>query len=200
MDAYIKCYNDKMIFVKGMKPAEARLAALRGELNTVRETYSSHLKFINPMIEKGEYKLWFSHGVLDLKTGKIVKDKNYNTNHFEDLYKQKWGVAPSGEFYDAYVLVKNFRDVLQKSLWVGKSNPNAEHIRTSIRKMITDPAAKKALDDDSGDYEWFIGDDMTKAYNIIKKQINEKSLKNLVKFTQDGIKLESVYKSELLAP
>jgi len=200
MDAYIKCYNDKMIFVKGMKPAEARLAALRGELNTVRETYSSHLKFIGPMIEKGDYKLWFSHGVLDLKTGKIIKDKNYNTNHFEDLYKQKWGVAPSGEFYDAYVLVKNFRDVLQKSLWVGKSNPNAEHIRASIRKMLADPAAKKALDDDSGDYEWFIGDDMTKAYNIITKQITEKNLKNLVMFTQDGIKLESVYKPELIAP
>jgi hypothetical protein len=64
--------------------------------------------------------------------------------------------------------------------------------------MLSDPAAKKALDDDSGDYEWFIGDDMTKAYAIIKKQINEKSLKNLVKFTQEGIKLESFYKKELL--
>jgi hypothetical protein len=83
-------------------------------------------------------------------------------------------------------------------LWVGKTNPNAEHIRTSIKKMLADPVAKKALDDDSGDYEWFIGDDMTKAYGIIKKQINEKSLKNLVKFTQDGIKLESFYKEELL--
>jgi len=64
--------------------------------------------------------------------------------------------------------------------------------------MLADPVAKKALDDDSGDYEWFIGDDMTKAYNIIKKHINENSLRNLVKFTQEGIKLESVYKSELI--
>jgi hypothetical protein len=65
--------------------------------------------------------------------------------------------------------------------------------------MLADPAAKKALDDDSGDYEWFIGDDMIKAYSIIKKQINENSLKNLVKFTQEGIKLESIYKHELIS-
>jgi hypothetical protein len=65
--------------------------------------------------------------------------------------------------------------------------------------MLVDPVAKKSLDDDSGDYEWFIGDDMTKAYDIIKKQINEKSLKNLVRFTQEGIKLESIYKHEIIS-
>lgn len=200
VDAYIACYKERMTFVKGMKPTDARLAALRGELNITRETYVSHKKFIEPIIKEGKYVNWFHHGIIDLKTGKIVNDKNFtNIPLFEDAYKAKWKQAPKGDFYDSYVLVKNYRDVLQKSLWVGKNNPNATKIRGSIVAMLNDPVAMKAIEEDSGDYEWFVGKDMTRAYEVIRKQVTEKNLRNLYKFTVDGMGLDAVYKPELIA-
>lgn len=198
-DAYIQCYKDKMIYLPSMTPAEGRMAAQRGELNTVRETFASQKKFIDPLIEQKQFEFWFSHGVLDLKSGKIQPDKNFPAERdFQTLFKAKWGTEPRGEFYDAYVLVKNYRDVLQKSLWVDKDNPNAEKIRTAVRAMLTDPGAKEALLKDTGDYEWFIGDDMSKAYDILQKQLTEKSLKVLVKFNTEAIGLIAEYKPELL--
>lgn len=198
VDAYIACYNQRVTFVKGMKPSDARLAMLRGELNMSRETFVSHKKFIMPAIKEGKIVDWFNHGVLDLKTGKIVNDKNFNLPTFEQAYKAKWKVQPKGEFYDSYVLVKNYRDVLQKSLWMGKDNPNATRLRGAIIAVLNDPVAMKAIEEDSGDYEWFVGKDMTRAYDVIRKQVTEKNLKNLHKFTTEGIGLDAVYKPEIV--
>lgn len=198
VDEYIACYKQHVIYVKGMTPNEARLGAFRGELNTVRETFASQKKFIDPLIAEGKFRLWFSHGVLDLETGGIKVDSNYKTAHFENLYGEKWGKAPSGDFYDAYLLVKNFRDVLQKSMWVDKNNPNADKIRQAVRDMLKDPDALAALIADSGDYEWFVGKDMDKAYRTIRNQIKEVPLKALVKFTVEGIGLEGSYKPDLV--
>ena len=200
VDAYIACYKDRVTFVKGMKPSDARLAALRGELNVVRETFVSHKKFIAPQVKDGKFVDWFQHGVVDLETGAIVKDKNFpNLPTFAEVYRKKWGVEPAGEFYDAYVLVKNYRDVLQKSLWVRKDNPNADKIRKAVKDMLANPEASTKIIKDSGDYEWFIGDDMAKVYTLISGKITEKSLRTLYKFTVDGIGLKAVYKSELVS-
>jgi hypothetical protein len=198
-DAYIDCYKKRMTFVKGMKPTDARLAALRGELNITRETFVSHKKFIEPQVQKGVFVDWFNHGVLDLKTGKIVQDKNFaSMPTFEQAYTKRWGAAPQGEFYDSYVLVKSYRDVLQKSLWVGRGNPNATRIRAAVVTMLNNPEALAAIIKDGGNYEWLIGDDMVKAYTIISNRVTEPALKNLYKFTVDGMGLDAVYKSELI--
>jgi hypothetical protein len=65
--------------------------------------------------------------------------------------------------------------------------------------MLNDPVAMKAIEADGGDYEWFVGKDMTRAYEVIRKQVTEKRLKNLYKFTVDGMGLDAVYKPELIA-
>lgn len=199
VDAYIACYQERMTFVKGMKPTDARLAALRGELNVTRETFVSHKKFIAPEVAKGVFVDWFNHGVLDLKTGRIVQDKNFaHMRTFEQAYQARWGQAPRGEFYDAYVLVKSYRDVLQKSLWVGKNNPNAVRLQTAVRTMLADPEAREAIEKDGGDYEWFVGQEMSQAYQAISGRVTEPALKNLYRFTVDGMGLEAVYKPELI--
>ena len=198
-DAYIDCYKQRMTFVKGMKPTDARLAALRGELNITRETFVSHKKFIAPEVAKGVFVDWFNHGVLDLKTGRMVQDANFaHMPTFEQAYRARWKQAPQGEFYDAYVLVKSYRDVLQKSLWVGKNNPNANRLRDAVRKMLANPEARAEIVKDGGDYEWFVGDDMARAYNTISSRVTEPALKNLHRFTVDGMGLEAVYKPELI--
>jgi len=199
LQAYINCYNKKMYYVKGMKPGEARLAALRGELNSLRETYISHKKFVQPQIDKGVYKIWFNHGILDLQSGKIVSDPNFKgVPTLEELYVQKWGKKPEGAFYDAYVLVKSFRDVLQKSLWMNKGNPNVGKVRAAVRAMMADPKARAEIYRTSGSYEWLVGPDAGKAFNIIKSSITPTSLKTLVDFTNNGLKIYSVYKPTLL--
>lgn len=198
-DAYIACYKERMTFVKGMKPTDARLAALRGELNVTRETFVSHKKFIEPEVKKGVFVDWFNHGVLDLKTGRAVQDKNLaHMPTFEQAYQARWKQKPQGEFYDAYVLVKSYRDVLQKSLWVGRGNPNADRLRTAVKTMLADPAARAAIIEDGGDYEWLIGQDMGKAYRTISSRVTEPALRNLYKFTAEGMGLEAVYKPELV--
>jgi hypothetical protein len=40
---------------------------------------------------------------------------------------------------------------------------------------------------------------MTRAYEVIRKQVTEKRLKNLYKFTVEVMGLEAVYKPELIA-
>lgn len=194
VNAYVDCYKKKIVLVKGMSGNEARLAAMRGDLNVTRETFVAHKKFIE---KEGKFDVWFDHGVLDIKAGKVVKDRNFKTLSFEEAYKAKWGKAPSGDFYEAYLLAKNWRDVLQKSLWVDKNNPNAEALRAAIRKMLADPEAMKAIIADGGDYDWLVGDDMGKAYAVIRRQIKPSSLKALVEFTDKGMGFPSQYKAEL---
>jgi hypothetical protein len=199
LDAYIDCYKRRVIFVKGMKPTDARLAALRGELNVTRETFVSHKKFIEPQTQKGVFNDWFHHGVLDITSGINTADRNFATlPTFEQEYRRRWGQQPQGDFYDAYRLVRSYRDVLQKSLWVGRDNPNATRIRAAVQTMLADPEAREAIERDGGDYDWIIGDNMMAAYNTIGARITERSLRTLYEFTERGMGLEAVWKPELI--
>lgn len=199
LEAYRKCYNERFIFVKGMKAPERRLAFMRGELNTTRETTAAFIKHVQPMIDKGEAKLWFSHGVMDLKTGKVKADKNYPTaGSFQEVYKQKWGKEPRGPLYDAYILVKQYRDVLQKAMWVDKGNPNALKIKGALVAMINDPEAQREIIRDSGDYEWLVGQELSQAVDILQKLTTEKALKDFVWWQKEALGVDAVYKPELV--
>jgi hypothetical protein len=194
MKEYEKCFNEKVIYVKGMRGNERRLAYMRGELNVTRETTAAYFKHPKQMKENTE---WFSHGIIDINTGKIIADPNFPGFHFNEVYKNKWGIEPSGEFYDAYILIKNFRDVLQKSLWVDKNNPNRDRLVRAINAMIQDPDSIEAIEKDTGKYQWIIGDDVNKALSVLDKQLTKKSLENLVWWTSTVIKQDAIYKEEL---
>ena len=160
MDEYLQCYKNKIVYVSGMKGNERRLAYMRGELNATRETTAAYYKHPAKLKENIN---WFSHGVLDINTGKVVEDPNFPGITFHEVYKKKWGVAPTGEFYEAYLLVKSYRDVLQKSLWVDKGNPNAAKLVKALLDTIKDPESAKLIEQTTGKYQWIIGDDVNKA-------------------------------------
>lgn len=195
MEAYLSCYNERFKFVKGMKANERRLAYMRGELNVQRETpaaYNKHLLAIP------ENTLWFSHGILDLKTGRVVSDSNYPTaGSFQEVYKRKWGTEPQGDLYDAYLLVKQYRDVLQKSLWVNKNNPNTEKLRQALRDMLADPQAVAAIERDTGRYPWLVGRDVEKAQVALDQLTTRKALKDLVWWSSRAFGVEAYYKEEI---
>jgi hypothetical protein len=134
-----------------------------------------------------------------LATGAQQEDPNFAPGfRFEQVFKRVHGVEPQGEFYQAYALVRNFRDVLQKALWVNKGNPNTEKLRDALRKMLQDPEAVKALEADSGRYDWIIGTDGNQVVDQLRKNITTQKLQTLVWWHDTAYQFKSVYKPELV--
>lgn len=193
---YLACWDKRVVWVNGISGPERRLAFERGELNTTRETTASWFKNYQDL--PGNV-LWYHHGVLDLKSGRQLDDINFPKGHrFEDVFKSMHGVLPKGELYEAYALSRNFRDVLQKALWVNKGNPNTEKLRTALRKMLADSEALKALEADAGKYEWIVGADGNQVVDQLRTRITPDKLKTLVYWHDNAYKFKSVYKPELL--
>jgi hypothetical protein len=198
MDEYIACFKDNVNWVKGMKGSERRLAFKRGELSGTRENPAAFKKHAQPTIDAGDAELWFHHGILDAANARHNDDPNYPGYQLEILFEQKWGVAPSGEFYNAYVLVKSFRDGLQKAIWAAKGNPNAEKLRVALTKMSQDPDATAAIAKKVGNYEWLIGGAGDQQRDTLMTFITEDALKNLVRFNVEALDLKAIYKPNLL--
>ena len=194
VDAYIACFKENVTWVNGMSGGERRLAFKRGELNGTRENPAAYKKHVE---SNKDAEVWFHHGILQ-PDGSHADDPNYPGYQFEELYYKRWGTRPTGAFYDAYKLVKSFRDGLQKALWVNKGNPNAKKLQQALAKMAKDPSARKVIEKSVGVYEWKIGDDGNRQRDTLFAMINEQALKNLVKFNTQALGLDSVYKEDLI--
>jgi hypothetical protein len=196
MDQYAECFKKNVIWVAGMSGGERRLAFKRGELNGTRENPAAYKKHVasNP-----DAKVWFTHGILDANTASHTDDPNYPNMQFEILFKNKYGVAPSGEFYDAYKLVKSFRDGMQKAIWVRKDNPNAQKLQDALTAMSKDATAIANIQKKVGKYEWKIGVDGNRQRDVLMTFITKDALRNLVKFNTEALGLKSVYKENLIA-
>lgn len=198
IQAHLDCYKQKFNYVKGMKNAETYLAYARGETNVMRENPFPYKEQISQIPFN---KTWFSAGLFDINTGKIIPDPNFpvGTRSFPEAFKAKWGVEPSGELYDAWVLVKNYRDVLQKVIWVNKNNPNKDKLIAAAKKMINDPESQKIIAQKIGVYPWWVGDEVVKAQKALEAQLTEKSLSNLIWWTKEAFQENAVFKPEIVA-
>ena len=196
MDQYAECFKKNVIWVAGMSGGERRLAFKRGELNGTRENPAAYKKHVAP---NPNAKVWFTHGILDANSASHMDDPNYPNMQFEILFKNKYGVAPSGEFYDAYKLVKSFRDGMQKAIWVRKDNPNAQKLQDALTAMSKDATAIANIQKKVGKYEWKIGVDGNRQRDVLMTFITKDALRNLVKFNTEALGLKSVYKKNLIA-
>tara|TARA_R110001632_G_scaffold206660_2_gene330600 strand:- start:72 stop:1139 length:1068 start_codon:yes stop_codon:yes gene_type:complete len=195
LDQYIECFGENVKWVKGMSGGERRLAFKRGDLTGSRENPATYAIHIAPD-ENAE--LWFHHGLLDPATGKHVDDANFPGAQFEIQFKERYGVEPSGEFYDAYVLVKSFRDGLQKAIWVNKGNPELrDRLVAAMNKMVNDPESMAAIEAKNGKYEWFIGERGDQMRDTLMTFITEDALRTLVAFNTEALGLKSVLKEDL---
>jgi hypothetical protein len=198
MQDYLDCWNDRVVWVNGLKGSERRLAFMRGEFNVARESVVSWNKYYTDNTDAGA-EIWFHHGVYDLDTRQQKDDLNFPPElRFETVFEKTWGEKPTGPLYEAYMLSRNFRDVLQKALWVNKGNPNLEELRSALKKMITDPEAAAALERETGQYEWIIGDDGNQVVGKIRENISEQKLKDMVWWHNNAYKYPSVFKDNLL--
>jgi len=197
IDAYTTCFKSKVTFVPGFKKGgDRRLAFKRGELTVDRENPAAYKKHIAP---NEEAEVWFHHGILQAD-GSHADDPNYPGLQLETLYEQKWGEAPSGPMYDAYVLVKSFRDAMQKAFWVNAGNPNAELLQKALLEMSKDEQAIKAIQKKVGKYEWVIGAEGNARRDTLMTFVTEDALRDLVKFSNEALNIEAVYKESILNP
>lgn len=194
IDEYSACFKDNVTWVPGMSGGERRLAFKRGELTGTRENPAAYKKHV---AGNDDAELWFHHGILQAD-GSHADDPNYPGYQFEILFEERWGVAPSGEMYDAYKLVKSFRDGLQKALWVNKGNPNAERLQAALTAMANDPEATAIIAAKVGNYDWKIGAEGNAHRDTLMTFITEEALRNLVKFNTEALGLNSVFKEELV--
>ena len=196
-DDPIKTFEDKIVWVKGMKGSERRLAFIRGDLNATRENPAAYKKHVMPVIEKGDAYTWFHHGLLDVNSGQHGKDPNFTEPTFEALFESTYGVAPSGDFYNAYKLVKSWRDALQKAFWVNAGNPNKDKLVAALNKMINDPESVAAIEKKVGKYEWRTGAEGDDAVRTLKSFITPEALKTLADFKSKQLGYNTVYKEQL---
>ena len=194
---YQKVFEEQIVWVKGMSGSERRLAFARGDLNGTRENPAAYKKHVQPLIDKGVARTWFHHGLLNVDTGIHDKDPNFTEPTFEALYESTHGVAPSGDFYDAYKLVKSWRDALQKAFWVNKGNPNKAKLVDALNRMIADPESRAAIEKKVGQYEWRTGEQGDRAVRVLKSFITPASLKTLSDFGKKQLGYNTVYKEEL---
>ena len=196
VDDYIEVFKDKVGWISGMKGAERDLAFARGELSSTRQNPAKYKSKVLPLVEQGIAETWLHHGILDIQNGGHNDDPNYPGLRFEDVFEDKWGVQPSGDFYDAYTLVHSWRDAIQKALWVNKGNPNTELYRQACNKMANDPESIAIFQKKIGKYDWVIGEDGNKTVEILQGMTTESALKTLIKFNTMALGLKSIYKPE----
>jgi hypothetical protein len=197
IDAYTTCFKSKVTFVPGFKKGgDRRLAFKRGELTVDRENPAAYKKHIAP---NEEAEVWFHHGILQAD-GSHADDVNYPGLQMEILYEQKWGEAPSGPMYDAYVLVKSFRDAMQKAFWVNAGNPNAELLQKALLEMSKDPQAIAAIQKKVGKYEWVIGEEGNARRDTLMSFVTEDALRDLVEFSNEALNIQAIYKESILNP
>ena len=197
-DAYLACFRERIKWVNGVKGNEKRLGFLRGEFNTTRESPSAWIKFHTGDKANPDNVIWFTHGIYDLADKKQIPDPNFPNTQFEEVYKARWGELPKGELYDAYRLTRNWRDVLQKSLWVNRGNPNTEKLRAALKAMLADTAVVAEIERDTGRYPWIIGQDGNRVITELYKLITPNALKTAVRWNQEAYGFPSVFKPELL--
>lgn len=193
-----QCFEDNVEWVPGFSQAEGRLAFKRGELTVTRENPAAFIKHIQVVVDAGDAEVWFTHGILQAD-GSHADDPNYPGLQFEILYQELYGVAPSGDFYDAYKLAKSFRDGLQKAIWVRKDNPNREKLVTALTAMANDPESVANIQKKVGNYDWIIGDAGNEHRDTLMTFIKPNALKTLIEFQKNQLGIDAVYKEDLVA-
>jgi hypothetical protein len=190
---YATCFKKKVKWIKGMGGSERRLAFKRGELTGTRENPAAYKKHVEP---DSNAEIWFHHGILQAD-GSHTDDPNYPGFQFEELYKQKWGAYPVGEMYDAYKLVKSFRDGMQKALWVNEGNPNAKVLQDALTEMSNNAESSAIIEKKVGKYEWLIGEEGNAHRDTLMTFVTPEALEDLVWFNIEALGLKSVFKIEL---
>jgi hypothetical protein len=194
---YLDCYREKMKYITSMQTNEANLAYAKNELNVNANGNAGYRQQLLPMDIN---RTWFTSNQMDLKTGKDLDKSVEVFPVYNDVYKAHWGKLPSdsNDLWNAYHLLRNYRDVLQKSLWVNKGNPNRQKLIDSLRATLDDKEVRAKIEEKIGPFPWIYGDEVYNATAQLKAQTTERALKTVVDWNHEAFGFDTVYKPELV--
>ena len=92
------------------------------------------------------------------------------------------------------MLVKNYRDMLQKALWMNKGNANTAKVTSALLDMLKDEEAMNAIEKKVGDYDWFIGDELLEVVSILEANKNPRSKGYLIKWQREVLGYNAIDK------
>ena len=200
-EAFVACTSERLRFIPGFKSGGDRRAAFNaGQLDATRDTPQSSQKGYGDRYAAGEARVWFAHGIVSTNGG-VTADPNApeGTQSFPEVYEASWGVAPSGEVYDAYVAFQGYRDGFQKTVWTAKNSPYIEDIQRALLDMANDPAAVENLNKKLGEFPWLIGDNVEAHSDYLFSLLTQKRLDTLVFLAKNVFNYKDAYiKQELL--
>jgi len=194
-EQYLECYKERMKYVTSMQTNEANLAYQKGELNVNANGNAGYRQQLLPMEIN---TTWYTSNQMDLKTGKDSEKSVETFPVYNDVYKAKWGKLPNNDLWEGYELLRNYRDVLQKSLWVNKDNPNRQKLIDSLKATLNDPDVRKKIEEKIGPFPWIYGDDVYKAIDRLHEQTTERALKTVVRWNHEAFGFDTVFKAELV--
>lgn len=198
VDGYLACFKEEVSWIPGMSGGDRRIAFKNGELNASRDNPIKTRQKYGKMFESGTADIWFSHGVLNASTGQHEDDPNFPNSLMEDKFMSKWGEAPSGEFYDAYKLLKSWRDGLQKTFFIPADHPRKDVLHKAVADMLANADSVALLEKEIGVYPTLIGAEAQAHLDMLFTLITKESLENLLHVSKETIGAEGIFKPELL--
>lgn len=200
-ELFVACTSERLRFIPGFKSGGDRRAAFNAtQLDATRDTPQSSMMGYGDRYASGEARVWFAHGIVSTQGG-VSADPNapQDAQSFPEVYEASWGVAPSGEVYDAYVAFQGYRDGFQKTVWTAKNSPYAEDIRRALIDMANDPQAVANLNNKLGEFPWLIGDEVAAHSDYLFSLLTRDRLETLVFLAKNVFNYQDAYvKEELL--
>jgi hypothetical protein len=183
---YIDCWNSKAKWVNGVGSGEQKLYVMRGEYNVFRDSPAAWSKH---WATNDATTLWYTNGIYSVEKKTNVPNPNFDSSFFfPEVFKQKWGVYPTGEFYESYRALVITNNALQRVLWVNKGNPNREKLVTALTKMLNDPEAMAELKKDLGGvYKWNIGNDINNIVKTVYGGVKTSNKKQIAAWYKDAL-------------
>ena len=197
VNEYVDCFREEVVWIPGYGGSDRRIAFNNGELNTTRDNPIKTKKKYKDLLESGMAEFWFSHGILNGETGEHEDDPNFPNTLMEDKFMLTHDVYPYGDFYDAYKLLKSWRDGLQKAIWIPKDHPRKDVFLKAVSDMIADKDSMKLINKKVGKYPTLTGAEAEAHVDMLFSLIDEKTLRNLLAVSKAVLGAEGIYKPEL---
>jgi tripartite-type tricarboxylate transporter receptor subunit TctC len=136
-----------------------RLAFERGEAKIDYQTSSAYLKQVVPLVEQGKAVPLFAWGVID-ENGNLQRDPTFrDLPHFGEAYEIVHGKKPEGPAFEALKAFIQAGFGAQKALFLPKGTPKdvVDAYSQAIERVLKDPEFRKAVAEDLGDYDQYVG-------------------------------------------
>lgn len=175
------CSNHNTRWIRGFKKSgQRRQAYLNNQIQVSRDGFAQMLKTYKKELKSGETEVWYSHGVTDF-SGDMNEDPNMPKTFFNKVYREKFGVEPSGRYYEAYKQIIKMRSGIGKVVFTKNNNPYYDVLSSTFKDTYKDKKSRKKLDKKLGKYEWHVGSDSNNLMNSMWSGINTQVLKDIVK-------------------